>query len=212
MDNFIPTKTSLDILQHISNNMLGHTFHHHFHILYDLRSSINKEKINYVEIGAFCGASSCLMLNHPQHVNVTSIDIGTFTPGGVDTIHQNVKKFKLDYNKFELIVGDSHSSETLNILKSKVSEIDILYIDGEHSYPSVIQDFNDYKDLVCKGGYIVFDDYLDSNLQVKPAVDDIINLLNDEFEIIGCVKNIFEARPTHSEFYMNNCFVLKKIK
>jgi len=209
MDNFISTKTSLDILQHISNNMLGATFHHHFHILYDLRSSINKEIVNYVEIGAYCGASSCLMLNHPQHVNVTSIDIGTFTPGGVDTIYQNVEKFKLDYHKFELIVGDSHSSETLNTLKSKVSEIDILYIDGEHSYPSVIQDFNDYKDLVVSGGYIIFDDYLDTNLQVKPAVDDIINSLNGEFKVIGCIKNLFNARP--SDWQYNNDFILKKL-
>jgi predicted O-methyltransferase YrrM len=209
MDNFIPTKISLDILQHISNNMLGNTFHHHFHILYDLRSSISKEVINYVEIGAYCGASSCLMLNHPQQVNVTSIDIGTFTPGGVNTIHQNVEKFKLNHNKFELIVGDSHSSETLNTLKSKVSEIDILYIDGEHSYSSVIQDFNDYKDLVVSGGYIVFDDYLDTNMQVKPAVDDIINLLNNEFEVIGCINNTFSARP--SDFIYNNDFILKKL-
>jgi len=209
MDYFIPTKTSLDLTQYISDNMLEFTFHHHFHILYDLRSSINKEVVNYVEIGAFCGASSCLMLNHPNPVNVTSIDIGTFTPGGVDTIYHNVEKFKLNHNKFELIIGDSHSSETLNILKSKISEIDILYIDGEHSYPSVTQDFNDYKDLVVSGGYIVFDDYFDTNLQVKSAVDDIINSLNGEFEIIGCVENTFKARP--SDWEHNNDFILKKI-
>ena len=212
MDNFTPTKTSLNILQHISNNMLGSTFHHHFHILYDLRSNISKEIVNYVEIGAYCGASSCLMLNHPNLVNVVSIDIGTYTPGGVDTIHKNVANFKLDNNQFELIIGDSHSPETLNILKSKISQIDILYIDGEHSYPSVIQDFNDYKDLVCEGGYIVFDDYHDYEYspQVKYAVDYIISSLSNEFEVIGCIKNIFGARPL--EFYMNNCFVLKKIK
>ena len=103
-------------------------------------------------------------------------------------------------------------NDILKILKSKISQIDILYIDGEHSYPSVIQDFNAYKDLVCKGGYIVFDDYHDYEYspQVKHAVDYIISSLSNEFEVIGCIKNIFRARPL--EFYMNNCFVLKKIK
>jgi predicted O-methyltransferase YrrM len=211
MGNFVSTKISLDITQHISNNMLENTFHHHFHFLYDLRSSIDKEIINYVEIGTFCGASSCLMLNHPKQVNVIAIDIGTFTPGGIDTIYQNVEKFKLNHNQFELIVGDSHSFETLNILKSKISEIDILFIDGDHSYSGTTQDFNNYKDLVVSGGYIVFDDYHDYQYspEVKPAVDDIINSLNGEFEIIGCIENTFNAHP--SDWVHNNGFILKKL-
>jgi predicted O-methyltransferase YrrM len=151
------------------------------------------------------------MLNHPKQVNVIAIDIGLYTPGGINTIHQNIEKFKLDHNKFELIVGDSHSFETLNNLKSKVSEIDILFIDGDHSYHSVIQDFNNYKDLVISGGYIVFDDYNDSQYspEVKPAVDDIINSLNGEFEIIGCIENTFNARPY--DWVYNNDFILRKL-
>jgi predicted O-methyltransferase YrrM len=181
MNNFTLTKTSLDITQHISDNMFGNTFHHHFHFLYDLRSNIDKKIVTYVEIGAFCGASSCLMLNHPKQVNVIAIDIGLYTPGGINTI------------------------------KSKVSEIDILFIDGDHSYHSVIQDFNNYKDLVISGGYIVFDDYNDSQYspEVKPAVDDIINSLNGEFEIIGCIENTFNARPY--DWVYNNDFILRKL-
>jgi predicted O-methyltransferase YrrM len=211
MNNFTLTKTSLDITQHISDNMFGNTFHHHFHFLYDLRSNIDKKIVTYVEIGAFCGASSCLMLNHPKQVNVIAIDIGLYTPGGINTIHQNIEKFKLDHNKFKLIVGDSHSFETLNNLKSKVSEIDILFIDGDHSYHSVIQDFNNYKDLVISGGYIVFDDYNDSQYspEVKPAVNDIINSLNGEFEIIGCIENTFNAHPY--DWTYNNNFILRKL-
>jgi hypothetical protein len=56
------TKGSLDIVEKISNEMEENTFHHHYHILYDLSKEFNIQSINYVEIGCYARGSSCLMI------------------------------------------------------------------------------------------------------------------------------------------------------
>ena len=67
------TKESLDLVKKITQKIPS--FHHHYHILYDISNIVKKEIINYVEIGAYAGASAALML-HNSKVNVISIDIG----------------------------------------------------------------------------------------------------------------------------------------
>ena len=58
------------------------------------------------------------------------------------------------------IEGSSHSTEThsqlLSLLKNK--KIDLLFIDGDHSYEGVKKDFDLYKSSVSKNGIIAFHD------------------------------------------------------
>jgi predicted O-methyltransferase YrrM len=58
------------------------------------------------------------------------------------------------------ITGSSHSEEThaqlSNILKEK--KIDLLFIDGDHSYEGVREDFELYKSSVSKTGIVAFHD------------------------------------------------------
>jgi len=62
--------------------------------------------------------------------------------------------------KLFLVSGDSHSNEAkrsvLNILQG--TKLDFLFIDGDHSYEGVWQDFRDYGPLVREGGLIGFHD------------------------------------------------------
>lgn len=59
-----------------------------------------------------------------------------------------------------LLRADSHSQETLDRIKSilKGQMLDFLFIDGDHSYDGVRQDFNMYAPLVRAGGLIAFHD------------------------------------------------------
>ena len=214
MTNIIPTKHSLSLVEEIAQNMYGGTYHHHFHILYDIRSMIEKKEINYFEIGTHYGASSCLMLSHPMRTNVYTLDLPYFPCGDAnvapDYIHKNVEKFGLPQNNFQLILGDSRDMETIKNVKNIVKRTDILFIDGDHSYQSIIDDFLNYKDIVESGGFIIFDDYHDfSNPIVKHAVDFIVNeYLFEEFEVVGFLRNKLNATP--NTMIYNNEFVLRK--
>jgi hypothetical protein len=95
-------------------------------------------------------------------------------------------------------------------LRSFINDIDVLFIDGDHSYNGVKNDFNLYSPLVKNGGYIVFDDYNDhvSSPEVKPAVNEIVSTLVG-YEIIGTLPNVYGARP--DTLLEGNCYVIKKI-
>jgi predicted O-methyltransferase YrrM len=213
--NLKPTQKSLDLVALIATNVS--TFHHHYHILLDIADTFGEKKINYVEIGAYAGGSSCLML---QRLNTTivSIDLGEPIPKGV--VFENIINYKNNNNYYKYIQGNSQIIETKNevigaLNNSRVlgysNKIDLLFIDGDHSFDGVIADFNMYSDLVAVGGFVVFDDYNDSvySPEVKQAVDALLPTLVD-YEVIGTFKNELGAYP--SELLEGNCFVIKRIK
>jgi predicted O-methyltransferase YrrM len=215
--DFEPTQQSLDLVRQIASNVV--TFHHHYHILYDIANSFDDKKINYVEIGAYAGGSSCLMLQRPN-TTVISIDLGEPIPKEV--VLENVIKYKTNNNNYKYIQGNSQVAETKNALMSALGEpglgvmgygpgIDILFIDGDHSFQGVVADFAIYSDLVNIGGYIVFDDYHDCiySPEVKQAVDSLLPGLVD-YEVLGTLENALGASP--SDLEDGNCFVVKKVK
>jgi predicted O-methyltransferase YrrM len=207
--NPIYTKNSLNEVVKISNEINNQTFHHHYYILYDIANSYSDDyKLNYVEIGCYAGGSACLMLQR-ENTNVFSIDLGN--PINPEIVKQNVNKLNKHNNNYYYIKGSSHDLEILNKLIEYTNEIDILFIDGDHSYNGVILDFEMYSKLVKSGGYIIFDDYNDYQYspQVKPAVDNIVSNLKNSYNIIGTVKNTLGARP--AEFIDGNCFIIQKL-
>lgn len=202
------TKQSLVLTEKISNEMNGKTFHHHYHILYDIVNLYPENyEITYVEIGCYAGGSTCLVLQR-KNTNVFTIDLANPIPQSV--VMDNVNKFNVHNNNFTYIKGNSHNMTTLNKLKSFVKKIDVLFIDGDHSSLGVKTDFNLYSPIVKSGGYIIFDDYNDKqhSPDVKPTVDEIISNING-YEIIGTIPNILGARP--GELLDGNCFIIKKI-
>jgi len=203
--NITPTIESIHLVEEISKT--AKTFHHHFHILYDI-ASLFDGKINYVEIGCYKGASACLMTKRPK-TNVISIDTGTpIKPGEA---WKNILRYNTWGNRFEYIQGNSHDATTRNKLRScMLGGIDILFIDGGHSFGDVITDFEMYSSLVNAGGFIVFDDYLDKEFspEVRQAVDSIVEGLIGH-EIIGTIKNSIGAYP--ADVLDNNCFILRKL-
>ena len=67
-------------------------------------------------------------------------------------------------------------------------QIDYLFIDGDHSYQGVMDDFNNYLPFVSKDGIIVFDNYNDNAWQeVTTAVDELLQ--KDNIELINKYGN-----------------------
>ena len=57
-----------------------------------------------------------------------------------------------------IIAGRSTDPETKTRVIQQVPQIDVLFIDGDHSFDGVAQDFLRYRDLVRPGGLIAFHD------------------------------------------------------
>ena len=203
------TQNSLDITRYISDNINNQTMHHHYHILYDIASTYPENQlITYVEIGCYAGGSACLMLQRPN-TNVISIDLGN--PIHESVVHANVLKLNKYNNSYNYLKGNSQTHEMVDRLKELTNEIDILFIDGDHSFQGVINDFILYENLVKNGGYIVFDDYNDAQYSpaVKPAVDSLIPSIELSYNIIGTLPNTFGARP--DTLIEGNDFIIQKI-
>ena len=202
------TQESLDLTRYISDNINNQTMHHHYHILYDIVNLFpSDENITYVEIGCYAGGSACLVLQRPN-TNVISIDLGQPIPKS--TVHYNVSKLNKFKNNYNYLEGNSQTYEMLNMLKELITEIDVLFIDGDHSYQGVINDFILYEGLVKKGGYIIFDDYRDEGCPgTKQAVDDILISVEGKYNIIGTLPNIFGARPDN--LIEGNDYIIQKL-
>jgi cephalosporin hydroxylase len=190
--------------------MEGSTFHFHTHILYDIRTSLGEEEKTYLEIGSYAGGSQSLISSHNYKTNCYTIDLGE--PISKDIVIRNVDKFKNIKNTFKYYQGNSQDINIVNQVKTDLKNVDILFIDGDHSRQGVLLDFKNYSDLVVNGGYIAFDDYLDfeHSPQVKGAVDEIVSGLNlNEYKIIGSIKYDLIKEFTH--FESNSIFLLQKL-
>lgn len=209
--HLVITEESINKANFIRSNMEGSTFHTHFHILYDICNSLNKDDVTYFEIGTFAGASAALMSMHPKVKKCYSVDIGY--PMSEDVAIRNVNKFKHNECTYQYIRGSSYSKDIVDRVHQIIQDVDILFIDGDHDYQPVLDDFRNYNDLVLPGGYIVFDDYLDTGCpQVRRAVDYIVsNELGSSYEVIGSLTYNLLERTTNSKLGGSNEFILKKI-
>jgi len=204
-----PTQESLDLTRYISDAINNQTMHHHYHVLFDIANTYPKEQnITYVEIGCYAGGSACLMLQRPN-TRVISIDLGY--PIDEEIVHGNVNKLNKFNNLYNYLKGDSQTYEMVNRLKELIDEIDILFIDGDHSYQGVINDFILYEGMVKKGGYIVFDDYSDPSEvhNTSKAVNHISNQYSLQYNTIGAPPNLLKARP--DSLLEGNDFIIQKI-
>ena len=200
---------SLEILRNINSNIKERIFHEHTYILYDLRTKLGNSLKTYLEIGSYIGSSASLILSHEYPTKVFCVD-----PCNLNPSHYNGNK-----NQYETLLSNLNETGNSNftIIKDYSynvdldTDIDLLFIDGDHSYQSVINDFNKFSKHVSYGGYIVFDDYLDSQYspEVKKAVDDVVYKLDkDQYEIIGTLSNTYKALPHFT--HLNEFIIFKK--
>jgi len=117
-----------------------------------------------LEIGTANGGTLFLFSKTcPKNSTIISIDLpegkfgGEYFPEWKNSFYES---FASDQQKIHLIRSNSHDESTKNILKDilKKKKIDFLFIDGDHSYSGVKQDFEMYNSLLSENGIIVFHD------------------------------------------------------
>lgn len=118
-----------------------------------------------VEIGSKFGGTLHIWCSLTKG-KVVSIDLVEGIHGGItrEQFNDRNMNFLNKFSNVNFIEGNSHDEDTFKLL-SKVlhgDKIDFLFIDGDHTYEGVKQDYEMYSPLVKKGGYIAFHDINDT--------------------------------------------------
>jgi predicted O-methyltransferase YrrM len=108
------------------------------------------------EIGA-AGGGTTFLLAHAAAPDalIVSLDLA-FT----ESRKAALKQFALPGQKLVCLQKNSHELETVSAIESCLTgrRLDVLYLDGDHSYEGIKADFELFSPLVKPGGVIVFHD------------------------------------------------------
>ena len=209
-------KKSSEMVQSISEDMEGNTFHHHFHIALPLSEMLEGDYKTFAEIGSFCGGSMCLMLQNKKGKSHISIDPFKAKPNQEKMFDNNTAKYISEGQTLEKFVG---LSDDPKIIKESCAAIekaggaDIFFIDGSHAKHMVERDFKNYEATVNPGGLIIFDDYMDKKESpgVKKAVDGMLDDgMFDNYNVIGTIKNEAKAFSNGGKSPINNEYIIQK--
>lgn len=123
--------------------------------LVELIQSVNPK--SYLEIGTADGGTHYLIRRLCDSIQISvAIDTDIRNKLLIDEITST--------NSSHYITGRSNDSNTLLALErifSGTDKIDVLFIDGDHSYEGVKCDFELYNKFVAKGGLIIFHDIVE---------------------------------------------------
>lgn len=128
---------------------------------------IKKNPTNMLEIGSKLGGNTYILSQLCQGIKL-SIDLVEGEHGGwilqldhpyLDNVVKSRNNYFADIGVLP-IIGNSHSKKTLSYTKYSLEEkkLELLYIDGDHTYEGSKQDFEMYSPLVSKDGLVIFHD------------------------------------------------------
>ena len=168
----------IDIVNSINDNINGRVALNQdlsaTQVLYAMRELMKDDCKVVLEIGTLWGGALLTMMRSKYKSKFVSIDtFSGFYPEllgegnsdqdyGINTIElvtDNMNNNNPHNHEFDLIKGSSHDEKVIKYIKTNYPNIDLLFIDGDHTKKGVLQDFDDYSNLVNKNGIIIFDDY-----------------------------------------------------
>jgi predicted O-methyltransferase YrrM len=130
--------------------------------LLDFLAAYDPPKV-VVEIGTARGGTFFLWCRIAAH-NATLISIdkpgGDYGAGYTEEETEQFASYATNGQSTEFLMLDSHHDSTRNKLSSLLrnQRIDLLFLDGDHTYDGVRTDYNMYEPFVEPGGLIVFHD------------------------------------------------------
>ena len=146
--------------------------------LFEDVKKLNPKRV--LEIGTCKGGTLYLWTRAAQpDATIVSVDLRSGkVSGSYSRLRTPIyRRFARRQQRLHLVRADSHQMDTLERVKQLFggSEIDFLFIDGDHTYEGVKRDWEMYSTLVRKGGIIAFHDVAGNygETQVKRCWDEI---------------------------------------
>ena len=152
-----------------------------------------------VEIGRYKGGTTLLLAAAmPPDGDFWSIDLAKKEARMPEYMNRSYDDMlseqlhRLEFEHVHLLVGDSRTIEV------DTGEVDLVFIDGDHTYEGVKNDFERFGRRVRVGGAVVFDDAF-STAYFKGHVDEVGRLIReicaeDEFELVQGVDRLAHLR------------------
>ena len=176
----------------VTKNINGRSCHQKVILLTLIQKFITIDA--YLEIGVHNGTSMSFVVHQPRQLTYCiGVDLfeNTIPPYIGDKLssiksYNNIMNNNISKSPITLITGNSFDSTTVDSVANKLNnvQLDVLFIDGLHSYDGIKNDFETYTTFVKKGGYIIIDDYTSKYHGIIKYVKDGI-LLNPKYTIIG---------------------------
>ena len=128
-----------------------------------------------LEIGSMWGDTLQAWKTAVPDATLISISLSYGKHGG-GAVREGITQNHLDL--------DSHDQATLERVKEVLDgrPIDFLFVDGDHSYSGVSQDFAMYSPLVRKGGIVAFHDILYHDGYADVQVEEFWNQIKPHYE------------------------------
>lgn len=119
----------------------------------ELVKMMDCEKNTVIEIGIYRGTTTRAFST--QFTKVYSLDV-------MEKTITNLEQF--DLTNVDAMIRDEN---TINLFED--GSIDVVYVDGDHLYDSVVCDLNEFTKKIKKGGYLSGHDYGANNSGVREA-------------------------------------------
>ena len=126
------------------------------------RLALGKE--TSLEIGSYIGASACCfgaaMKSRKKGGHIYCVDTwnnDAMTEGCRDT-WEEFQKNTASYKEY-IVPIRGFSTNVISEVASYVKSLDLLFIDGDHSYEGVKSDWDSYKIFLTPGSIVIFHDY-----------------------------------------------------
>jgi predicted O-methyltransferase YrrM len=140
-----------------------------------------------MEIGSCRGGTLFIFsrLSDPE-ATVVSLDMPNGSFGGNGTYafqDQIMRLLPQRKQKLHLVRHDSHSSETKEAITRLLAgrQLDFLFIDGDHTYDGVRQDFEMYSPLVRTGGLVALHDIAEHPAESECQVSRFWNEIKNRY-------------------------------
>jgi cephalosporin hydroxylase len=138
----------------------------------------------FLEVGAASGGNTHVLANVFNLSKVVIVD---------DNSHEKfaMRKETLKDIPHKEFVGNSQGPEANDFVKKLKTKFDFVYIDADHSYEGVKNDFNNFSEFVKIGGYLGFHD---AGIKGLPQFFEEVLSKDNSFEMVFDVFHRFGNR------------------
>lgn len=136
---------------------------------------------SYLGASATCLAAACHRSGRGKVLCIDTWNNNAMTEGARDTwslFHANTAM----YSSY-IVPVRGYSTEVVDQVTQDISELDLLFIDGDHSYQGVKADWKAYRGFLREGSVVIFHDYGWAEGVQKVVHDEVMPLVSDHRQL-----------------------------